>query len=299
MKILLFGKNGQVGWELSRSLQPLGEVITLDRKKADFSNPESLRGIVQSIKPDVIVNAVAYTAVDKAEQEESLATIINGVAVGVLAEEAKSINALLIHYSTDYVFDGSKATPYSEEDQPNPINAYGRSKLVGEEIVRKTGCRHLIFRASWVYAAHGNNFAKTMLKLAAERDELKVVADQFGAPTSAELIADVTALTLHRIITNPVLSEKISGIYHLTASGKTSWHGFARLILESSIKNGRNFQISPEQVGEIMTVDYPLPAKRPTNSCLVTDKLQLTFGLLLPAWQQYVERTVLEIQENR
>jgi len=299
MKILLFGKNGQVGWELSRSLQPLGEVITLDRKKADFSNPESLRGIVQSIKPDVIVNAVAYTAVDKAEQEESLATIINGVAVGVLAEEAKSINALLIHYSTDYVFDGSKATPYSEEDQPNPINAYGRSKLVGEEIVRKTGCRHLIFRASWVYAAHGNNFAKTMLKLAAERDELKVVADQFGAPTSAELIADVTALTLHRIITNPVLSEKISGIYHLTASGKTSWHGFARLILESSIKNGRNLQISPEQVGEIMTVDYPLPAKRPTNSCLVTDKLQLTFGLLLPAWQQYVERTVLEIQENR
>ncbi len=295
MKILLFGKNGQVGWELNRSLQPLGEVIALDRQKADFSNPESLRGIVQLIKPDVIVNAVAYTAVDNAEQEESLATIINSVAVGVLAEEAKSINALFIHYSTDYVFDGSKATPYAEDDIPNPINAYGRSKLAGEEIVRKTGCRHLIFRTSWVYAARGSNFAKTMLKLAAERDELKVVADQFGAPTSAELIADVTALALYRIITNSDLSEKISGIYHLTASGKTSWHGFTRLILESAIKNGCNLRALPEQVGEIMTVDYPTPAKRPVNSSLSTNKLYSLFEITVPSWTNGVEHVVAEI----
>lgn len=295
MKILLFGKNGQVGWELNRSLQPLGEVIALSRQEADFSKPESLRAIVQSTKPDVIVNAVAYTAVDKAEAEESLATTINGVAVGVLAEEAKNINALLVHYSTDYVFDGSKTSPYTESDTPCPINVYGRSKLAGEEAVVASGCKHLIFRTSWVYAARGNNFVKTMLRLAAERDELKVVSDQFGAPTSADLIADVTALALHHIMMNPTISDQVSGTYHLAASGKTSWHGFTQLILESAIKNGHGLRVSPKQVGEIRTVDYPTPAKRPVNSHLDISKMQLAFGIVLPSWQRHVERTVIAL----
>lgn len=297
MKILLFGKNGQVGWELNRSLQPLGEVIALDRQQADFSKPESLRDIVQSIKPDVIVNAVAYTAVDRAEEEEGLATTINGIAVGVLAEEAKNMNALFIHYSTDYVFDGSKTSPYTEDDIPCPINAYGRSKLAGEEATRASGCKYLIFRTSWVYAARGSNFAKTMLKLAAERDELKVVADQFGAPTSAELIADVTALALYRIIISPAISDQVGGTYHLAASGKTSWHGFTRLILESAIKNGQGLRVSPKQVGEIRTVDYPTPAKRPENSHLDISKIQSVFEVILPSWQCQVEGTVIELME--
>ena len=299
MKILLFGKNGQVGWELNRSLQPLGEIIAFGRDKADFSNPESLRSIVQSANPDVIVNAVAYTAVDKAEEEEALATRINGIAVGVLAEEAKKLNVLLIHYSTDYVFDGSKTTSYTEGDVPNPVNAYGCSKLVGEEAVRKTGCKHLIFRTSWVYAARGNNFIKTMLRLATERDELKVVADQFGAPTSAELIADVTALALYRITLNTILSEQVYGTYHLAATGKTSWHGCTQLVLETAIKNGHNLRMLSEKVEEIMTADYLLPARRPENSCLDIGKLQSVFGLVLPSWREHVERVVLEVLEKR
>ncbi|MCA1767140.1 MAG: dTDP-4-dehydrorhamnose reductase, partial [Idiomarina sp.] len=196
MKILLFGKNGQVGWELNRSLQPLGEVIALDRDEADFSRPESLREIVRKIKPDVIVNAVAYTAVDKAEAEEALAATINSIAPGVLAEEALSINALLIHYSTDYVFDGTKQGPYVETDVPKPINAYGRTKLAGEQVIQSSGCDYFIFRTSWVYASRGHNFLLTILRLAKERDELNIVADQIGSPTSARLIAETTLLCL-------------------------------------------------------------------------------------------------------
>ena len=294
MKILLFGKNGQVGWELNRSLQPLGEVVALTRQEADFSKPESLRLIVQSIKPDVIVNAVAYTAVDKAEEEESLATTINSTAVGVLAEEAKNINALLIHYSTDYVFDGSKTTPYTEDDTPCPINAYGRSKLAGEEAIRASGCKHLIFRTSWVYAARGNNFAKTMLRLAIERDELKVIADQVGAPTSAELIADVTALVLYRMIMNPTLLDKASGTYNLASAGETSWYGFAQLVLKIAIKNGYSLRVLPDQIIPISTADYKVSAKRPLNSCLDTTKVQVAFEVVLPVWQQHFVRVADE-----
>jgi dTDP-4-dehydrorhamnose reductase len=292
---------------------PLGEVIALDRSQADLSRPESLRKIVQEISPDVIVNAAAYTAVDKAEEEEALATIINGTSVGVLAEEAKKHNALLIHYSTDYVFDGSKTTPYIEEDTPNPINAYGRSKLAGEKAIQETDCNHLIFRTSWVFAARGNNFARTMLRLASERDELRVVADQFGAPTSAELIADVTALALYRINTGPsqepplpmgecwgegfyeTLKKQTSGIYHLTATGETSWHGYTQCVLGAAIKSGYSLRILPDQVVPITTADYPLPAKRPVNSRLDTSKLCSTFGLMLPPWKNHVEHAVTEI----
>ena len=295
MKILLFGKNGQVGWELNRSLQPLGEVIAMDKQDANFTDPDSLREIIRSIKPDVIVNAVAYTAVDKAEEEESLATIINGTTVGVIAEEVKKLNALLIHYSTDYVFDGSKKTPYTEDDMPCPINAYGRSKLDGEDRVRSSRCKYLIFRTSWVYAARGSNFLKTMFRLATERDELKVVADQFGAPTSAELIADVTALTLYRIISNPTMSEQVTGLYHLTASGKTSWYGYARLVLEIAVKNGQSLRVLPEQVTEIMALDYPVPAKRPVNSILSTNKLCSLFEIVMPPWTNSVKSVTSEI----
>jgi dTDP-4-dehydrorhamnose reductase len=296
MRIMLTGANGQVGWELSRSLMPLGEVIALTRSQCDLSRPETIPGIVQEINPDVIVNAAAYTAVDKAEEEEGLATTINGTSVGVIAEEARKLNALLIHYSTDYVFDGKKTEPYTEEDIPNPINAYGRSKLAGEEAVRKVGGKHLIFRTSWVYAARGHNFIKTMLHLARERDELKVVADQFGAPTSAELIADVTALVLYRISNISTKIEQASDTYHLVAEGETNWHGYAQLILETAKNNGQDLRVSHEQTIPITTSDYPLPAKRPVNSRLDTRKLCSLFEVVLPSWHKHVERAVLEMK---
>ncbi len=291
MRIMLIGVNGQVGWELARSLMPLGEVIPLTRQQCDLSLPETIPAIVQEIKPDVIVNAAAYTAVDKAEEEEALATIINGIAVGVLAEEAKKQNALLIYYSTDYVFDGTKTSPYTEEDIPNPINAYGRSKLAGEKAIQQVNGKYLIFRTSWVYAPRGANFAKTMLRLASERDELRVVADQFGAPTSAELIADVTALILCQF---KIKHKLTSGIYHLTASGKTSWFGYAQLVLENAARSGQNLRISSEQIEPITTAEFQLPAKRPANSCMKTDKLKSTFDIVFPQWQKHIERSIVE-----
>ena len=292
MRIMLTGANGQVGWELSRSLLPLGEVIALTQSKCDLSQPESLPDIVKHIKPDVIVNAAAYTTVDKAEEEEELATIINGTSVGVLAEEAKKHNALFVHYSTDYVFDGTKPEPYTEDDTPNPINAYGRSKLAGEEAVRKAGGKHLIFRTSWVYAARGNNFAKTILRLAREQDDLKVIADQYGAPTSAELIADITALVLYRLNIIPAMRE-IADTYHLTASGETSWYGFSKKLLKTAIKNDRSIKIKPEQVIAISTAEYPQAVQRPQNSRLDTRKLAKSFDLYLPSWQDHIQRSVL------
>ena len=298
MKILVTGRNGQVGWELSRSLMPLGEVVSLTRKQCDLLHLENLPRVIKEIKPDIIINAAAYTAVDKAEEEESVAMTINGTAVGVLAEEARKCNALFVHYSTDYVFDGCKVTPYIEEDSPNPINTYGRSKLAGEEAVRQIGGKYLIFRTSWVYAARGNNFAKTILRLASERDELSVVGDQFGAPTSAELIADITAFVLYKIINNSVMMQQSVGIYHLTAAGRTSWYGYAQWILEIATNAGKNLRLSPEQLLCISTTDYPVPAKRPLNSSLSTDKLSSTFGLVLSPWQQYVERAVVELMER-
>lgn len=298
MKILLFGKNGQVGWELNRSLQPLGEVIALGRKQADFSQPELLRDIVNRNKPDVIVNAVAYTAVDKAESEEELAAIINGAAPGILAEEARKINALLVHYSTDYVFDGGKDTPYVETDKPNPINAYGRTKLAGELGIQSSGCDYLIFRTSWVYASRGHNFLLTILKLVAEREELSIVADQIGSPTSARLIADGTANCIVQAMSQRQKSEFEPSLYHLTTSGKTSWCGFAKEIVDIG-REGADMAFKIQNINEITTAEYPTPASRPLNSRLSTDRLNDVFKLTMPHWTTCLKLCIEELSDER
>jgi len=287
MKILLLGANGQVGWELRRALAPLGDVTACGRAEADLSDLENLRAVVAQTKAEVIVNAAAYTAVDKAEAEKDLAERINHEAVAVLAAEAKRSDALLVHYSTDYVFDGAKPTPYIETDPTNPISVYGATKLRGEEAIRASGCRHLIFRTSWVYAARGHNFVKTMLRLGKERDQLSVVADQTGAPTSAGLIADVTAQALAQ--------PDVSGTFHLTAAGETTWHGFAQLILAEAEKRGVSLKAGPGQVKAIATSAYPTPAKRPANSRLNTDKLRKTFGIVLPPWDEQAKGIITDI----
>ena len=297
MRILLFGKSGQIGWELDRSLQPLGEVVALGRDEADFSKPDSLREIVQSIKPDVIVNAVAYTAVDKAEEEESLVTMINGMAPGVLAEEAKKRNALFIHYSTDYVFDGEKNSAYTESDEPNPINAYGRSKLVGEKNIIQSGCDYLILRTTWVYASRGKNFLKTMLRLAQEREELRIVADQHGAPTWARNIADVTAHVMAAAQMELRVGEFTSGTYHLCASGKTTWQGFASAIIERARQLSPTGDVKIERVLPIATEDYPLPALRPKNSQMDSSSLTARFGVTLPEWHGAMKLCIDEMLE--
>ena len=297
MKILLFGKIGQVGWELNRSLQPLGEVVALDIEDADFSEPESLRQIVQEVSPDIICNAVAYTAVDKAEEEEELALNINGVAPGVLAEEAKNLGALMVHYSTDYIFDGTKKSPYVETDKPAPINAYGRTKLAGELVVQSSGCDYLIFRTSWVYASRADNFMLTMLKLAQEREELSIVADQVGAPTSARLIAEITVSCLHQAMQQRLAGNFMSDLYHLTASGYTSWHGFAEEIISNANKTlDMNFKV--KEVKAIMTGDYPAPAKRPMNSCLLVNKLQKKYGIIVQDWKSALKLCIEELIGN-
>ena len=294
MKILLFGKIGQVGWELNRSLQPLGEIVVLDQEDADFSDTESLRDVIRKIKPDVIVNAVAYTAVDKAEQEEELAEKINGVASGVLAEEALKIKALLVHYSTDYVFDGTQG-PYVETDSPNPLNAYGRTKLAGEQAIQSSGCDYLIFRTSWVYASRAHNFLLTILKLAKERDELSIVADQIGAPTSARLIAETTILCIQQALIERDKGAFSSDLYHLSSSGCTSWHGFAEKIVE--ISNQRlDLELKIKEIKAIQTTDYPTPAQRPMNSQLVVTKLEKKFGLVMPDWKDMLVLSIEEIK---
>ena len=285
MKILLFGKNGQVGWELNRSLQPLGEIVALGRDEVDFSNPEDLRKHVKEIKPDVIVNAVAYTAVDKAEEEEDLATVINGVAPSVLAEEALKNKLLLVHYSTDYVFDGTKSTPYVEADKPDPINVYGRTKLAGEVAIQSSGCDYLIFRTSWIYASRGDNFLLTILKLAKQGEMLNVVADQIGSPTSARLIAETTTLCLHQAIKEKQTGSFSSDLYHLTTSGFTSWHGFANEIVGIANKV-LDIRLKIKDIKEIPTTDYPTPANRPMNSQLSLLKLERVFNVKMPNWHQ-------------
>ena len=292
MNILLLGANGQVGWELQRSLAPLGNVTACGRAAADLADLDGLRAIVRAIKADIIVNAAAYTAVDKAEAEPDLAMRINATAVGLLAEEAKRTDALLVHYSTDYVFDGTKTTPYVETDAPNPLSAYGRSKCAGEDAARTAGARHLILRTSWVYAPRGHNFPRTMLKFARTRDELRVVDDQIGAPTSAELIADVTAQAVHGI------SDDKLGTYHLVAAGETSWHAFASRLLQLSVARGHRLKVTPERVKAIPTTDYPTPAKRIANSRLATDKMRAAFGLTLPPWDKSLDRFLDEIPEE-
>lgn len=295
MKILLLGKDGQVGWQLQRALAPLGELIACGRDEADLGQPESLRRLVRQIEPDVIVNAAAYTAVDKAESDAAAARQINAAAVGVLAEEAARQQAWLVHYSTDYVFNGEKAAPYVEQDPPGPLSAYGQTKLEGERLVAQAACKHLIFRTSWVYAARGGNFAKTMLRLAREKDELKVIADQVGAPTAAELIADITALALYRVSRDANAGASLAGIYHLAAAGQTSWHGYAQYVLELAQARGIELKVKAGAVQAIPTSAYPTPAVRPKNSRLDTEKLKRAFNLELPDWRYHVRRLIAEI----
>ena len=296
MKILLLGKNGQVGWELQRALAPLGEVIALGSDSpaplsADFSKPDLLAATVRAVAPQIIVNAAAHTAVDKAESEPALARAINATAVGVLAREAAASGAWLAHFSTDYVFDGSGSTPWTEDSPTSPLSVYGQTKLEGEEAIRASGAKHLIFRTSWVYAARGGNFAKTMLKLAKERDKLTVINDQFGAPTGAELLADITAHALRAAQQQPPLS----GTYHAAAGGEPTWHGYATHVIEFARAAGQPIKVSADAIAPVPTSAFPTPAKRPGNSRMNTRKLQSAFGLTLPHWQAGVERMLTEV----
>lgn len=291
--ILLFGKNGQVGWELQRSLAPLGRVIAIGRDECDLANPDSVRTIIHTHKPDIIVNAAAYTAVDKAESDTDTARTINATFPGVLAAETKNLGAWLIHYSTDYVFDGNKQGSYVEEDTPQPLSVYGATKHEGEKLIQQSNCHYLIFRTSWVFSARGANFAKTILRLAQDREELKVIADQYGAPTSAELIADITTLCLRDVLRPE--GEAKRGLYHLAAAGETTWHGFACFVLEQAEKAGKMLKCPAVKVGAIPTSGYPLPAQRPSNSRLDTLKLQQAFDLYMPDWRYHTERMLTEI----
>lgn len=303
MKILLFGRNGQVGWELQRSLAPLGEVIALSSRRednpkvngcplqGDFMHQVGLVETVQTVRPDIIVNAAAHTAVDKAETDESSARQINAVSVRILAQEAQRIGAVLVHYSTDYVFDGSGEKPWREDDRPNPLNIYGQTKLEGEMAVVKYCERHLIFRTSWVYAARGGNFAKTMLRLGGEREVLKVIGDQYGAPTGADLIADVTAHAARSLINDPSLA----GLYNLAAGGETTWHGYATHVLTRAREAGIHLKVTPGAIDSVPTSSFATAAVRPLNSRLNTLKLQKCFGLSLPRWDSGLDRTLTEI----
>lgn len=299
MKILLFGKGGQVGWELQRSLAPLGDLVALDADGqnlcGDFTNPEGLAQTVRAVGPDIIVNAAAHTAVDQTESEPELARAINALTPGVLAQEAKRSGAWLLHYSTDYVFDGSGDKPWLETDPTGPLSVYGKTKLEGEESIRATGCQHLIFRTSWVYAARGGNFAKTMLRLAQERDFLAVINDQIGAPTGADLLADVSAHAIRTALRNP----DVGGLYHLVAGGETSWHGYASFVIDFARQAGIEIKVTPEAIQPVPTSAFPLPAPRPKNSRLDTQKLKNTFGLNLPHWQSGVAGMLTEILEKK
>jgi dTDP-4-dehydrorhamnose reductase len=303
MRILLLGCGGQVGWELQRSLLPLGEVIALDFNtpgpqeapdlKADFSQPAQVAEIVRRVRPDVIVNSAAHTAVDKAESEADLARLINATTPGLIAEVAASLGALMVHYSTDYVFDGAGTHARDESTPTAPLNVYGQTKLEGERLIQASGCRHLIFRTSWVYAARGGNFAKTMLKLASEREALKVIADQQGAPTGADLLADVTAHAI-RSVGQPGGDERL-GLYHLVAAGETTWHAYASHVIEWARAHGLPVKVAADAIEAVPTTAYPTPARRPLNSRLDTRRLQVAFGLILPHWQIGVDRMLTEI----
>jgi dTDP-4-dehydrorhamnose reductase len=298
MKILLLGKNGQVGWELQRSLAPLGELVALDSSSremcGDFSDPAELARTVRRVAPDVIVNAAAYTAVDKAESEPELVRTINAQAPGVLAEEALRANSWLVHYSTDYVFDGGGDKPWLESDGTSPLNVYGATKLEGEQLIQQSGCRHLILRTSWVYGARGGNFIRTMLRLAQERDSLNIIDDQIGAPTGADLLADVTAHAVRTALQRP----EVSGLYHLVAGGEISWHGYARFVIDFAARSGIDIMVPRDAIKPVPSSAFPTPAKRPHNSRMDTNKLQQTFGLYLPDWQIGVERMLNEALEK-
>ena len=296
MKILLFGKNGQVGWELQRSLAPLGELTALDFDspgpwRADFLDPRSLVDTVRGLRPDVIVNAAAHTAVDKAESEPALARRLNAEAPAILAREAAACGAWLVHYSTDYVFDGSGSAPRTEDAPAGPINVYGRTKLEGDQAIRASGCRHLIFRTGWVYATRGGNFAKTMLRLAQEREQLSVIDDQFGAPTGADLLADVTAHALRAAIAD----QQLAGTYHLVAAGETSWHAYAKHVVEFARRARVPLKVSADAVLPVPSSAFPTAAQRPRNSRLDTSKARAAFGLTLPPWQVGIDRMLSEL----
>jgi len=303
MKILLLGKNGQVGWELQRSLTPLGELVALDADSpydkdgglcGDFTDLQGLARTVKAVAPDVIVNAAAHTAVDKAESEAELVRTINALASGVLAQEARIANAWLIHYSTDYVFDGSGDKPWQENDTVAPLNVYGSTKLEGEQLIQQSGCNHLIFRTSWVYGARGGNFAKTMLRLAKERESLSIIDDQVGAPTGADLLADITAHAIRTVRQRPDLS----GLYHLVAGGETSWHGYASFVIDFARRAGITLKVAPDAIKPVPTSAFPTPATRPHNSRMETTKLQQAFDLHLPLWQNGVSRMLAEILDK-
>jgi dTDP-4-dehydrorhamnose reductase len=293
----LLGKNGQVGWELQRSLAPLGQVLALDRHSTDFcgdlSHPERLAQTARDWRPDVIVNAAAHTAVDKAESEPDLARCLNATAPTALAQAAAAIGAWLVHYSTDYVFNGQGVQPWREGDATDPLSVYGQTKLEGEQAIAASGCKHLIFRTSWVYAARGGNFAKTMLRLAGERERLTVIDDQHGAPTGADLIADVTAHALVHAMIDPAAG--LSGIYHLVAAGETSWHGYASHVIAQARQIQPVLALKVTDIAPVPTSAFPTPATRPLNSRLSTHKLQQAFGMVLPPWQQGVNRMLAEI----
>ncbi len=287
--ILLTGANGQVGWELHRILAKDAKVIALTRGQLDLSQPDAIRRTVREHQPDIIINPAAYTAVDKAETDPVLALAINGSAPGVLAEEAKKLDALLIHYSTDYVFDGTKSTPYSETDVPNPQSIYGATKLAGEEAIRSVDGKHLILRTSWVYGVHGGNFVKTILRLAKERNELRIVADQYGAPTWARLLADSTVKVMQRF------TDEQSGVYHLTSGGRTNWHQFAQAIIQLARQYDTALANKTLTIHPIATHEYPVPAKRPANSSLCTDKIKQAFGLELPRWEDDLAECIRQL----
>jgi dTDP-4-dehydrorhamnose reductase len=296
-KILVTGKSGQVGWELLRSLSMLGQVTSVDFEQLDLADADAVRGFIRCLKPDIIVNPAAYTAVDKAESEPELAMAVNAVAPGVMAEEARRLGAFLVHYSTDYVFDGSKREPYTEEDQPNPLNVYGTSKLAGEQAIRDSGVHHLILRTSWVYGARGKNFLLTMRRLGRERDRLSVVNDQTGAPTWSRAIAECTAQMLAQLYapgSAAGLPARLSGTYHLTCQGQTTWYGFVREAVARGLLAGRD--IFPE-IEPIDTAAYPTPAARPMNSVMSNAKLFDAFGLLMPSWQQGLTMVLDELGE--
>jgi dTDP-4-dehydrorhamnose reductase len=295
VKILLLGCNGQVGWELQRSLQPLGEVTSCNSdspvdRRANFSEPDAVSALVKRERPDVIVNAVAHTAVDKAESEPGPSRLINAITPGVIAKAANQLGALLVHYSTDYVYDGSGDAPRDEMAATGPLSVYGMTKLEGEDLIRSSGCRHIILRTSWVYAARRHNFIKTILRLAAERDSLSVINDQIGAPTGADLLADVTALVISKIING----QGAEGLYHCVAAGATSWFEYARFVIAWARANGLPVRVADDAIRPIATSAYPTPAARPLNSRLSTKKLRETFSIHLPEWQVGVERVLRE-----
>lgn len=294
MRIVLTGSNGQVGFELQRALSPLGEITAVDRKACDLTSSEELRALIRENRPDVVINAAAYTAVDKAESEQSEAFAVNGIAPGVLAEEAAQRKALFIHYCTDYVYDGANVSWYKEDDGTNPLNVYGASKLEGTRAVQRVAPRHLIFRTCWVFSGHGANFVKTVLRLAAEREHLSVVADQFGAPTSAALIADVTAQVVGQYQRSGEAGFPY-GLYHLAAAGVTTWCDFAQTIVETAQRTGKVLKLKPAAIHPVSSAEYPLPATRPANSRLSTLKLRQTFGLHLPPWQHGLDHVLRQI----